>query len=214
MVAQNEFNVPGPGTYTANYSQQVTSLTSKFGTEMRQSMASKGSQNQPAPNAYDRNAKNAVLHAAPSFGFGTSKRPATADSRLVPGPGTYQSKTIIGTDSQGKSLGSKLKQQKTTDMFSPGPGTYNAKAEVTMMSSPGWKVGTSTRNDADRAKLRCSNFPPPDTYNPEFTRTRQSMPSWGFGSSVRKGEITTAKFTPAPGTYAIKGKTGTEGPTY
>lgn len=154
------------------------------------------------------------MHSAPSFGFGTSKRPATADSRLVPGPGTYQSKSIIGSESQGKTLGSKLKQQKTTDMFSPGPGAYNAKTEVTMLASPGWKVGTSTRSDQDRAKLRCSNFPPPDTYNPEFTKLRQSMPSWGFGSSVRKGEITTAKFTPAPGAYSIKGKTGTEGPTF
>lgn len=45
VVAQNEFNVPGPGTYTANYKQQFRSLSSKFGTEQRQSMALKGSQN-------------------------------------------------------------------------------------------------------------------------------------------------------------------------
>lgn len=113
-------------------------------------MSAKDSHKQPAPNTYDRDAKQAVLKSAPSFGFGSSKRPASHDTRHIPGPGTYQSKSIMGTDSQGKSLAKKLAQPKTSDMFSPGPGAYNAKPEVSLMSSPGYRLGTSTRNDVDK----------------------------------------------------------------
>ena len=75
-------------------------------------------------------------------------------------------KTIVGSESQGKSLGKRLPAPRTSNMVSPGPGTYDAKAEASLLSSPGWKIGTSTRNDTDKQKMRNSNFPPPDTYNP------------------------------------------------
>lgn len=71
-------------------------------------MGVKGAEKQPAPNAYDRDAKQVVLKSAPAFGFGKSKRPETADSRNNPGPGTYVSKSIIGTETQGKTLGKRL----------------------------------------------------------------------------------------------------------
>jgi len=53
-------------------------------------------------------------------------------------------------------------------MFSPGPGTYNAKADASLLASPGWKIGTSTRDDGDKQKMRNCNFPSSDTYNPEY----------------------------------------------
>lgn len=95
-------------------------------------MGVKGAERQPAPNAYNRDSKNGVLKAAPSFGFGTSKRPATADARGVPGPGSYQHRSVMGTDTQGKSLACKLAKPKTSDMLTPGPGTYNGKFESGM----------------------------------------------------------------------------------
>lgn len=98
-------------------------------------------------------------------------------------------------------------------MNSPGPGTYNSKADASYLSSPGWKIGTSTRNDTDKQKARNSNFPPPDTYNPEYTKVKSSDPKWGFGSSTRQSLIGNGK-TPAPGTYAIPSKTGAEGPAF
>jgi len=68
-----------------------------------------------------------VLGKAPSYGFGTSKRNASSHTKDVPGPGTYASKTIIGTESQGKSLAKRLDQAKTSNMLAPGPGTYEPK---------------------------------------------------------------------------------------
>ena len=58
-------------------------------------------------------------------------------------------------------------------MLAPGPGTYNARYELACQASPGWKLGTSTRNDEDKLKMRTSNYPPPDTYNPSFVHVRE-----------------------------------------
>lgn len=81
----------------------------------------------PAPNAYDREAKSVVLKHAPAYGFGSSKRTQSMSTKFVPGPGTYTSKTIIGTESQGKTLAMRLEQTRTSNMFVPGPGTYEPK---------------------------------------------------------------------------------------
>jgi hypothetical protein len=97
-------------------------------------------------------------------------------------------------------------------MFSPGPGTYDAKPEASLQASPGWRLGTSTRHDVDKAKMRTSNFPPPDSYNPNYTKLKKNDPKWGFGSGTR---AMSAKLkTPAPGTYNIPGMISHEGPTF
>ena len=81
-----------------------------------------------------------------------------------------------------------------------------------MMASPGWRIGTSTRDDVEKARKRNCNFPPPDTYNPEYKTLKAKDPTWGFGSSTR---AQSAKLkTPAPGTYNIPGVISTEGPKY
>lgn len=110
MTPGNSFNVPGPGSYSSQYNQLETSLSSSFCKEKRAGLSVKGADKQPAANAYDQEAKNKVLKSSPSFGFGTSKRPATAsaDSRRVPGPGQYTQKTIFGSESPGFTLGKKL----------------------------------------------------------------------------------------------------------
>lgn len=92
----------------------------------------KGAEKQPAPNAYNRDSKNSVMKKAPSYGFGSSKRPVSHDVRKQPGPGAYHSKSVIGTENLGKSMGAKLSKPKTSDMFSPGPGAYNARPEASL----------------------------------------------------------------------------------
>jgi hypothetical protein len=67
-----DVDVPGPGTYSATHKQIYSSLSAKFGTEIRQGLNSKESAKVPAPNAYHKDAKTAVLRRQPAYGFGTS----------------------------------------------------------------------------------------------------------------------------------------------
>jgi hypothetical protein len=91
-------------------------------------MGALGAEKLPAPNAYDKDSKNAVLRTAPSFGFGTSKRTLVSiEAMKVPGPGAYPIKSIVGTETQGRTLSKRLPEARTTNMFAPGPGTYNSR---------------------------------------------------------------------------------------
>lgn len=81
------------------------------------------------------------------------------------------------------------------------------------MTAPSCKMGSSTRADYDRNRLRACNFPPPDTYNPLFQTTRERQASWSFGSSQRANFGAVGLKTPAPGTYNTE-KKSTEGPKY
>ena len=77
----------------------------------------------PGPNAYRADGKNAVQRSAPNFSFGTSRRPQSVNVRVAqPGPGTYTLGGITGTESQGRTLASRLNPSKTSKMFNPGPG--------------------------------------------------------------------------------------------
>ena len=107
----------------------------------------------PAPNAYTENAKDAVVKKAPAYGFGTSKRPQSHNSRsIAPGPGAYALKGIVGTDAQGKTLASRWATQSTTNMKTPGPGSYEAKYQAALKASPGWRIGSSKRDDRDKIR--------------------------------------------------------------
>lgn len=47
-----------------------------------------------------------------------------------------------------------MNQARSTSFFVPGPGTYHADADRILKKTPTWRIGSSTRGDADRAKLR------------------------------------------------------------
>ena len=215
MTESCDFNVPGPGTYVANtHIVFRNNGNSKFGTESRPGMDNKQQGKVPAPNAYDRDAKSVVLKSAPSFGFGASKRPQSQGSKkFVPGPGTYPVKTIIGTDSQGKTLAGRYEQARTTNMMAPGPGTYEPNNKPALQASPQWRMGSSKRDDADKLKMRTSNFPPPDSYNPQYTSIKERNASWSFGSGQRAKLASMGLTTPAPGTYSLPSR-AVEGPKY
>lgn len=109
MTESNEFNVPGPGTYTVNTSLIYVNLSTTFKGEARPDMGAKGAENIPAPNAYNRDCKSVVLRSAPSFGFGSQKqRPQSHTTRGVPGPGTYPIKNLVGSDSKATTLAMRL----------------------------------------------------------------------------------------------------------
>jgi len=69
----------------------------------------------------------------PKFSFGSSKqRPNTSKNMLIsPGPGTYPSKTMVGSESIGKTMGVKLANQSAIGADAekqkqmPGPGAYH-----------------------------------------------------------------------------------------
>jgi hypothetical protein len=102
----------------------------------------------------------------------------------VPGPGTYPIKTLVGTESVGKTISMKLCPQfeKPGANKVPGPGAYNTDYKPTVNKEPTWKIGTSTRYDRDNITRRTCNFPPMNAYDPKFSSTVNSLPKWGFGS--------------------------------
>jgi len=107
---------------------------------------------------------------------------------LVPGPGHYPSRTLIGQKGTvGGAIGIryKVKHEQPGASNVPGPGAYKIDISPVKMKDPTWRIGTSRRDDTDRAMRRTSNFPPPNSYNPNFGTTRNSEPKWGFGSSKR-----------------------------
>lgn len=84
---------------------------------------------------------------------------------------------------------------------------------MSIYSSPSWKIGTSTRDDEEKLRMKTSNYPPPDSYNPSYKNIKERNASWSFGRSKRNELATTSKDTPAPGTYSTEKKVA-EGPKY
>lgn len=139
----------------------------RWGNETRGEMANSASKIVPAPNKYDINSARAMMRTAPSFGFGTSQRPHSSGKHNSPGPGAYDIKGRVGSESCSKSLGLKLVASKTSNQFSPGPGAYMPSPEHVSKKAPTWRIGTSTRDDKEKAAARQTR-PPPGTHNPNF----------------------------------------------
>ena len=84
-------------------------ITKTLGTDSRKGLGDPKAGRTPGPNAYRADSKVPVQRAAPAFGFGTSRRPQSVNVREQrPGPGAYESKGVVGTESQGRTLASKL----------------------------------------------------------------------------------------------------------
>ena len=86
----------------------------------------------------------ADLATAPKYGMGGSKRrdESLEKSKEVPGPGQYTHKGLLGSASEGKSFGIKLKSKEHS--LNPGPGHYNA-SNVDLRQNPQYKMGTGKR---------------------------------------------------------------------
>ena len=111
----------------------------------------------------------------PKFSFGSEKqRPNTSKTGLnVPGPGTYPSRTIVGSESVGKTMGVKVcpSFDKPGSNNVPGPGAYDGNYKTTRTTMPGWKIGTGTRYDRENIMRRTCNFPPMNAYDPDYRKT-------------------------------------------
>lgn len=76
-------------------------------------------------------------------------------------------------------------------------------------TAPGWKIGTSQRDeDAKRAK-KTGGWPGPDSYSPDTRLTHAKNAAWVIGSSQRNS-MNSKTLTPAPNAYSPPSK-GVEG---
>ena len=115
-------------------------------------------------------------------------------------------KSIVGTESQGRTLASKLTAAKHSNSFAPGPGQYTPHFTQSIKKQPGWRIGTSIRGEEERNELR-RNYPPPDTYTPNMT-TKARAAGWKIGTSLRD-EFGRGNKNPGPNNYSpSKSKAG------
>lgn len=175
---------PGPGQYDPRKSYSNMNYGQRWGNDKRGGMENSASKIVPAPNKYDINTARAMMKTAPSYGFGTSKRPHSSEKYGSPGPGAYEIKGKVGLEACSKSLGLKLQQSKTSYQFNPGPGTYMPSPETVSKKAPTWRIGTSTRDDQEKAMLRQTR-PPPGQHDPKFNSVAESAAVWSFGTSQR-----------------------------
>lgn len=125
----------------------------------------------------------------------------------MPGPGTYPSKTIIGTETQGKTLGARFRRKHEEPGANevPGPGTYRFDANPIKKKQPEYRIGTARRDDMENVMRRTCDFPPANTYNPDYKTIKNRESSWGFGSSTRN-ELTKSTCGPSMQAYNIPSK--------
>lgn len=126
----------------------------------------------------------------------------------VPGPGQYEIKQLVGNESVGKSLSMKLcpNFQKPGANNVPGPGAYTGKYDLVKSQEPGWKIGSSTRDDQEKIMRRTCNYPPPGGYDPIFESAKNKNPLWRFGSSKRGGLTDGKNCAPSMQSYNIPSK--------
>lgn len=185
----------------------------KFGTDSRKGMGDAKSAFTPGPNAYRGDNKTAALKSAPAYGFGTSKRPQSVNvKKQAPGPGQYDLRGIVGSESQGRTLASKLNAAKTSNNFAPGPGQYNPMFTQSIKKNPGWRIGSSKRDEEERDARR-RNYPSSDTYNPNFDASKSKLASWSFGTGQRSN-FAKGNVNPGPNNYDVANKTGADRPAF
>jgi len=122
---------------------------------------------------------------------------------------------LTGNESQGKTLGLKHANIKSTVALNPGPGAYNSPGQAMnpmLRKSPNWKIGSAKRDDQERVSRRVMNNPPPGCYSPNFMSATEAAATWKFGSSKR-APLNNAKNVPGPNNYDVPSK-AVEGPTF
>lgn len=88
----------------------------------------------------------------------------------------------------------------------PGPGTYQPKETSTKETSPGFRLGTSTRNGA----ITPNSIPGPGTYQSKSTLENKTTAVFGTG---KRPELSKPSQAPGPGSYELPTKIQ-EGPKF
>ena len=73
-----------------------------------------------------------------------------------PGPGAYGNKSLIGAPKRGGVIGQKfvLKKDVPGSNNVPGPGAYSIDVSPIKLANPTWRIGTSRRDDQEKAARR------------------------------------------------------------
>jgi hypothetical protein len=80
-----------------------------------------------------------------------------------------------------------------------------------LKKAPGWRIGSSTRDDREKAMLR-QKMPPPGSHNPNFNSVGYHSAVWSFGSSTRP-PLNNVRNVPGAGTYELPSR-AVEGPAF
>jgi hypothetical protein len=160
-VASKSRQLPGPGNYEPNNSYNSLNKYqghTKFGTGGRKGIYDERlAKFVPSPFAYKQDA-GAVQRSPPKFSFGTQKqRPNTSKvAASIPGPGNYAVPQLVGNESVGKTLHSKLSPsfERPGANKVPGPGAYQDMYRTAKKSDPQWRIGTSQRDQETRISQR------------------------------------------------------------
>ena len=115
-----------------------------------------------------------------------------------PGPGRYNIRKNIGEEAPQYSI--RIKNNEFGKEFmTPGPGKYNNDQLITYKHYPSWKIGTSSRNNDLKMKIK-EGFPGPGAYQ-YYDKHLLSPPKYRFGTQKKYND----KFNdnPGPGSYHI-----------
>ena len=130
--AKKKAHFPGPGGYNPQPIYKSDGFT-KFGTGTRSGIYDeRKAKFVPSPFAYKQDA-SFVQRSAAKFSFGSEmQRPHTSKVGGSPGPGAYAIKTLVGTESVGKTMSQKLcpSFEKPGSNKVPGPGSYTTNFKV------------------------------------------------------------------------------------
>jgi len=197
FISKSMEYIPGPGQYnTDNYNKIITKLPSfKIGKEKR--FSNIFTEN-PGPGSYDyADSANNIKLKKPSWKIGTSLRQPLNDITDSPGPGRYNLIKNFGDNAPQYSM--RGKDNDVNQFITPGPGKYNIDQLLTSKHYPSWKIGTSSRDDDLRMKIR-EGFPGPGTYQ-SYDKHLLNSPKYGFGTEKKYNN----KYNdnPGPGSYHI-----------
>lgn len=104
----------------------------------------------------------------------------------------------------------RLERGASTNLKNPGPGQYELQDKDNMNMRGGLKYGIGTSKRPSLVARSISTVPAPGTYESSLAdKTRN--PIFGFGTGQRGSGGKSQATIPGPGTYALKGPTGTEG---
>lgn len=213
--------MPGPGAYTSSPNKYKNSPQWGLGTAERSEMGNKFTKSFPGPNVYDIKTK---VGEGPKFVMGVKTEDTSGKAnKIVPGPGAY-SPTKPTDVSNSYTMGSKTKfgmniavnpesgthtKMATNIEKTPAPGQYETVTIEKNVKS-GNRFGNEPR--PGMGAKGAANVPAPNAYNQDAKKAAiKSAPSYGFGTSRRPQTVNPAKQAPGPGTYNLKGITGTEG---
>lgn len=85
--------------------------------------------------------------------------------------------------------------------LAPGPGAYDGRFNTMYKTAPGWKIGTSERDEDAKRARKTGDWPDPASYSPNTHYTKMKNAAWVIGSSQRNS-MNSKTLTPAPNAYS------------